>query len=116
MKKIYKNGDTRIRAQGDVIIIRLDAMDKELTFNPLTEKLVVAHSESGHNHVIVKDREAELEFAQDEGGYFLKVKSGTAQIVHEKVGGHEPHTLEKGLYYFQVQFEYNELADRKVQD
>ena len=116
MKKIYKNGDTRIRAQGDVIIIRLDAMDKELTFNPLTEKLVVAHSASGHNHVIVKDREAELEFAQDEGGYFLKVKSGTAQIVHEKVGGHDPQTLDKGLYYFQVQFEYDELADRKVQD
>ena len=116
MNKIYPNGDTRIRAQGDVLIIQLDASDIEFTFSPLTERLVVAHSESGHNHVIVKDKEAELEFAQDEGGYFLKVKSSTAQIVHEKVGGHDPHTLEKGLYYFQVQFEYNELADRKVQD
>ncbi len=111
--KIYKKGNKSLRAQGDVLIIKLDSPDKELEFQPLIEKLIVAHSESHHNHVIVKDREAELEFAKDEGGYFLRVKSGTAQIVHEKVNGHEPQILEKGLYFFQVQYEYNEASDKK---
>ena len=114
--KKYRNGDSAQSYQGDVSIIRIEKVDVDVEFSPLEEKLVVGHSESGHNHVLVKEREAEVEIAKDEQGYFIRVKKGKAQIVHEKTGGHEPQTIEQGVYFIGHQMEYNEFEDRKVVD
>ena len=79
-------------------------------------RLIVGHSESGHNHVLIKEKGAEIEVAQDEKGYFIHLKSGSAQIVHEKVGGHETQTIEQGISFIGHQYEYSDLEDRLVAD
>lgn len=114
--KFYPNGDPRIRLQGDISIIRVEKPDVELEFTPLEERVIVGHSESGHNHVVVKEREAEVEVAKDEHGYFIRVKSGIVRVVHEKVGGHETQEIGKGLYFFGRQWEYSDVIDKKVVD
>lgn len=48
---------TRMAAQGDFIIIRMDDLPKGLVpVAPENGKIVVAHSETGHDHVMVADR------------------------------------------------------------
>ena len=115
--KIYKGGDKRQRFQGDISIIKVEEADCE--FSPLPSGgIIVGHSESGHNHrVIVKEREkSDVEFGQDKEGYFIRVNSGTAELVHEKVGGHETQTIPQGIYFFGKQYEYFEAEDKKVID
>ena len=117
--KHYPGGDDRQKFQGDIAIIALGESDCEgVVFSPLEgDRLVIGHSESGHHHVAVKERGAEIEFAKDEHGYFLRIKGGDVQIVHEKEGGHEPQTLSEGLYFFGQKYEYSELEQyRRVAD
>ena len=113
--KKYRGGDENQKFQGDISILKVEKADVE--FSPFPENgLVVGHSESGHNHKVVKDREAEIEFAQDTEGFFIRIKSGTAQIIHEKVGGHDSQVLDKGLYFIGRQMEYTDLEDKVVRD
>jgi hypothetical protein len=114
--KKYKNGDSRLRFQGDISIIKIDKLDVDIEFHEVVDKVIVGLSESHHNHVIVKEREAEVEVGQDKEGYFIRVKSGTAKVVHEKVGGHETQEIGQGLWFFGKQWEYTDSIDRKVVD
>jgi hypothetical protein len=113
--KIYKDGDSNQRMQGDISIIKVEKFEGE--FKPLPQEgYIVGHSESGHNHVVVAERGSQIEFATDERGTYIKVKEGTGTVVHEKVGGHAPQTIEVGIHYFGKQFEYDEIKDRQVLD
>ena len=113
--KAYKDGDPKQMYQGDVSIIKVEKAG--CSFSPVPkEGVVVGHSESGHYHRIVKERGAELEFGEDKEGFFLRVNSGGAKIVHEKADGHEAQTLGKGLYFFGKQYEYSDFEDRPVLD
>ena len=117
MIKHYENGDTRQKYQGDMSILKIDKIDKDISFIPLKKnRLIVGHSESGHNHVLIKEKGADIEIAQDEKGYFIRVNSGSAKIVHEKVGGHETQTIEQGISFIGHQYEYSDLEDRIVID
>lgn len=113
--KQYKGGSPLQRYQGDISILQVDKAECEFSQLP-EEGIFVGHSESGHNHRVVKERGAEVEFGHDKEGYFIKVKSGTASIVHEKAGGHEVQVITPGLYFFGKQWEYDEREDRKVID
>ena len=112
--KQYKNGDIRQKYQGDISIIQVDKAECE--FSPLEDRIIVGHSESGHNHVVVKEREASVDVGQDKEGYFIRVNSGKAHVVHEKVGGHKTQTIEQGIYFFGKQYEYSDSEDKKVID
>ena len=116
--KKYKNGDIRQRFQGDMSIIKIDKLDSDIVFSPLEDKAIVGHSESGHHHVIVKDREevSDIEIAKDQHGYFIRVNKGRASLVHEKTGGHEAQVLDQGIYFIGKQYEYSEVEDKKTMD
>ena len=120
MKKIkhYEHGDPRQKAQGDMYIIKIDSVDSSVQFSPLKDRAIVGHSETGHHHVIVKDREktSDVEIAKDTQGYFIRVNKGSVDLVHEKSGGHETQKIEQGVYFIGHQMEYSDSDDRKVID
>ncbi len=103
--------------QGDVAIISIpeNQLPKELNFKKFPpEGVVVAEGEvTGHKHTIVAEKENLIEIAQDGRGYYLKVNNGSAVITHQE---HKPITIEQGIYFIGRQWEYDEIANRRVQD
>jgi len=100
--------------QGDVSIIKLAKCDA--TFQPLPDGgLVVAEGEvTGHNHrVITKDRGTVIGFARDSEGFYLKVEGGNALLTHQE---HAEIELEPAIYFIGKQYEYDEVAERRVRD
>ena len=77
--------------QGDVIGRRLDAMPIGQQKVISKSRLVLAHGESGHSHV-VEDSEAEL---IQIGERMLLKLAKQATVVHEE---HKPITLEPGIW------------------
>jgi hypothetical protein len=77
--------------QGDVLGVRLDSMPPGEQKSIARKRLVVAHGESGHSHVI-EDDEAEL--IQIGERMILKLERD-ATIVHEE---HGQITIEKGIW------------------
>lgn len=100
--------------QGDVSIIKIEKLDKELRFEPLRDGFVVAEGEiSGHHHRLVAEKGASVEIARDENGFYLNIKEGSVKMNHEE---HATQTIEKGLYFLGHQEEYNEVENRRVLD
>lgn len=101
--------------QGDVSIIKLDKEPK-VSFAPLaSEGLVVAEGEvTGHNHRLqVKDHSAVIGFAQDQNGFYIKVEGGNAVLTHQE---HQTVELEPAIYFIGRQWEFDEIAERRVRD
>ena len=104
MKQIY---------QGDVSIIKIDKIDKKLSKFP-EKGIIVAEGEiTGHKHTLVANPKSDIQFGQDENGFYLKVNKGTATLTHQE---HKEITIPQGLYFIGSQYEYDELKERKVMD
>lgn len=112
MIKKYK-GDPRQKFQGDISFIKLNKV--EIEFSPLpNEGLILAEGEiTGHKHLLVADREAKVQIARDNEGYFIKVLEGKALIKHQE---HEVQILTPGIYFSGRQWEWNEIDEKKVVD
>lgn len=97
--------------QGDVILRRLDAMPEGQPSSVARKRLVLAHGESGHSHVI-EDDEAEL--IQIGERMLLKLTRSTT-VTHEE---HKPITLAPGVWEVgRVQeFDYFAQMQRQVMD
>jgi hypothetical protein len=112
---------TKMAAQGDFIILRInDIPDNVETLEAENGKFVVAHSETGHNHVMVADRvEAyKPKNVADADLYelFLNVKSPT-EIVHlRSFDTHESLLVDEGKYVIKRQREYTPEGFRRAAD
>lgn len=110
-----------ICAQGDVLIRRVDDMPSAVTeVAPVNGLIVVTHSETGHDHVMVLDREktpAVQMFAGDNPLVaWLKVNRPTA-LEHLRLHDtHEPIMFDLGIYEVRRQREYIPEGWRQVQD
>lgn len=106
-------------AQGDFILIAVPAI-------PTTAKLqetkgtayVVAHSETGHDHVIDRARAEVYEAADDEFVAYVRSLGDCAEIVHKRdFDTHETIMLPPDrIYEIHRQREYIAEGFRKVQD
>ena len=114
---------TRMAAQGDFMIIRIDEIPAMETLNPMqveNNMFVVAHSETGHNHVMERTNvEAFVpKNANERDLYelFLNVKEPT-QITHlRSFDTHEPLLVPPGNYKIRRQREYTAEGFRKAAD
>ena len=100
---VYKRGSYHIKTnhkmktakrtaqQGDVILRKLDAVPKGKASNTIRQRLVLAHGESGHSHVL-EDDEAEL--IQIGERMILKLAKA-ATVTHEE---HKPIRLSPGVW------------------
>lgn len=114
---------TRMAAQGDFIIMRVDSIPEGLVpMEAENGKIVVAHSETGHNHVMEMDRvEAFVapnmkSSSADLYELFLNVKE-PAEINHlRSFDTHETLLVPAGKYMVRRQREYTPEGFRKAAD
>jgi hypothetical protein len=107
--------------QGDVSIINADTPQaKEFLAKTIFKKfpkkgLTVAYGEiTGHHHTIVAEREADVEYAETEFGFVMKINSGETTVTHQE---HKNYTLGKGIYFIGRQDEYDPILEfKQVQD
>lgn len=100
--------------QGDVSIIKVEKIEKNLSFEPLKNGFIVAEGEvSGHHHRLVAEPDTKVEIARDENGFYLKIANGSVNLTHES---HATQTMTSGTYFISNQWEYNEAEERRVFD
>jgi hypothetical protein len=122
MAKTFKN----MAAQGDFIIMRVKdfpEMKKLEKIESVNNRFVVAHSETGHDHVMVLDRPDDVvaykeRDVKDVDLYqmFFDVKEPT-QIEHlRSFDTHDALTVSPGRYMIRRQREYTPEGFRKAAD
>jgi hypothetical protein len=110
-------------AQGDVMFIRVATIPNGLTEQNPNDKgeLVIAHSETGHDHVMVLDRSDALPAAQMFNGdnpliSWLKVNRPTALDHKRDHHRHDSIQFQPGMYEIRRQREQRPEGWRRVAD
>lgn len=112
---------TKMAAQGDTIIFKVESIPENLErIQAENGKIVVAHSETGHNHVLedVAVEAYKRTGTKDVDLYelFLIVKEPTALEHLRSHDTHESILLTPGKYIARRQREYVAEGFRKAQD
>lgn len=117
--KVFSN----VCAQGDVLIRKADKMPEGLTeVAPDNGRIVVTHSETGHSHVMLLDRNksttpAVQMYATDNPLIaWIKVNRPTALEHLRQHDTHEPIMFGVGVYEVRRQREHTPEGWRQVQD
>lgn len=111
----------RIAAQGDFIIMKIDELPEKIeAYIPENGTIVVAHSETGHNHVMEADTVDAFRpvDTKDNDLYdlFLVVKEPT-EINHlRSFDTHEALLVNPGNYHIRRQREYVAEGFRRAAD
>jgi hypothetical protein len=114
---------TTMAAQGDLVIRRIDALPDGLkAATAHAGKFVLAHSETGHNHIVM-ERPDVRQFdppqfsAMDEFRSYLVVEGDPVELVHERsFDTHETLLIEPGIYELRRQREYTPEGFRRAAD
>lgn len=105
-------------AQGDLLLTRIDALPPGLTEVPPTGRVhIVAHSETGHHHVV--DAHAGVRYfrSPDPLISYLEVADASTTLRHlREHDTHRPHGLRPGKYELRRQREYTPAGWRMVVD
>ncbi len=110
MKIIKQSG-----AQGDVLFIRVDELPDDVTADGQNETVIVAHSETGHHHVI--ERGAVRYTSPNPLIAYLEVQWEFAELLHKRSSDtHKPFGLANGVWKVVRQREYTPSGLRMVQD
>lgn len=111
-------------AQGDVFFVRRETLPNCAAEQPATNgKIVITHSETGHDHVMVLDRDTEEPNVQiftgdDPLTAWIKVNRPTALNHLREHDTHESIMFSPGIYEIRRQEEYDPYEEmvRQVQD
>lgn len=109
----------KIAAQGDVMFKRIDILPSGLIqANAENGKYIVAHSETGHCHVIEKSNNVQMLIDKtNEFIAYLKIEEGDAILEHERsFDTHESIKFSPGIYEVRRQREYTPEGYRRAQD
>ena len=124
---IMSKGFEKVAAQGDVMLIRVEddqipVLDGWKESNIEGGKYIVAHSETGHHHVVDSDACVLYENPSPNQDRFsstityLKVDEPTDLIHEREFDTHETLNLSPGFYKVKRQREYTPRGDRMVMD
>jgi len=115
-------------AQGDMMIIRVDTVHggNKVALTEIPENFqeqtpegrthIVAHSETGHHHVIEREDTSYFTDPDDAFNALLKVEKPTPLVHERSFDTHEPVLLNPGLYKIRRQREYSPEGYRRVED
>lgn len=114
---------TRMAAQGDVLLERIDNLPEGVeAVTAINGRHVIAHSETGHHHVMVAERDGAAavdvycRLPDDIYDCFLVVHQPT-DLVHERgFDTHETLQVPPGMYRVRRQREYTPQGYRRAQD
>jgi hypothetical protein len=106
-----------ICAQGDILIRRIAELPSGVEkVEPENGKIVVAHSETMHNHIF-DSTHTELYSLPDDIMKCLLVVNEPTPLVHERsYDTHEPILFQPGIYEVRRQREYTPEGFRRVED
>lgn len=109
-------------AQGDLLIRKIDSLPKNaVKLNAEKGNYVVAHSETGHNHVIAERENVSLYTTNDPMISYLEVIEATdaTEVLLEHLRSfdtHETIKINPGIYEIRRQREYTPEGWRRVED
>ena len=116
--KTFKN----CAAQGDLMLRRIDKLPAGLTLLPTEQgAYIVAHSETGHHHII-KDRPSVKVYTTDDPMVsYLEVVDATdkTETLLEHLRSHDTHetiSIPSGIFELRRQREYTPEGWRRVAD
>lgn len=115
MVKTFNN----IAAQGDLLIRRIDQLPAGVIREQSTNgAFVLAHSETGHNHVVLERPGVTLhKDPVDQFRAFLTVTGDPVELEHlRSYDTHETILVTEGVYEVRRQREYTPEGFRKAQD
>jgi hypothetical protein len=106
-------------AQGDLLIRRIDKLPSDV--KPVKDEkgaYIVAHSETGHHHVIAKQKGVEVFMGNDPLLAYLTVIDQTEVTLEHlrDFDKHESLTIKGGTYEIRRQREYTPEGWRRVAD
>ena len=107
----------KMAAQGDLLITRINELPDNL--EPVQAEAgayVVAHSETGHNHVIKEDGLEVFAPANDNFTLYLVVDRPVDLTHMRSFDTHEPLRIAPGVYRINRQREYTPQGYRRVAD
>ena len=109
---------TNYAAQGDFFVRRIDKLPKDVVpVEPVDGKIVVAHSETGHDHVMVADRvKAFVPKKPDIYQMFIQVDEPTPVEHLRSFDTHAPLMFDKGTYEIKRQREHTPEGWRRAAD
>lgn len=105
-------------AQGDVMFRRIDALPANVTpAKALNGAFVVAHSETGHNHIVMERPTVKMFAAMDEFRSYLVVEDKPAEVEHQRsFDTHQTFALAPGIWEVRRQREYTPEGFRRAAD
>lgn len=105
-------------AQGDVLFTRVAEVPASAVAQPKSARVVVAHSETGHDHFIAAALgEVELLTTADPNVCYLRIAGAFADVVHARsFDTHETIRLPRGVWQVNRQEEWTPEGWRQVQD
>lgn len=109
---------SKIAAQGDFLIIKIDELPKDITpVRSEGDKFTIAHSETGHNHVMDATNVKAFELKKpDIYQMFLQIDEPTPIEHLRSFDTHEPILVPPGNYEIRRQREYTPEGFRRAQD
>lgn len=111
-----------IGAQGEITIIKLDALPEGMTTRPVERcaaGYIISHSESGNHHVLTGGEVVERTDNVPEGMQIIyALLDAPADLVQDAPVPHEGYTLDPGIYAFKISREFDPFAEqaRRVAD
>lgn len=108
---------SKTAAQGDVYIRRVESLPSNAVLVPPTNgHVVVAHSETGHDHLMLAERTKLYSIPDSIMDLFLVVDAPTPLEHLRPHDTHEPILFEKGVYHVRRQREFVPEGFRRVED
>lgn len=111
-----------IGQQGEVRIVKIDGLPKGMTTKPaqkVAKGYVVAHSESGHHHLLTGGEVMERTDNVPTGmQVFYAILNEPQNLIQDAAAPHTGYTLDPGIYRFDISREFDPFAEqaRRVAD
>lgn len=105
-------------AQGDLLLRRIDALPEDVKPVAATNgRFTLAHSETGHDHIVMERPSVRLFSAMDEFRAYLVVEDEPAELKHLRdFDTHQSVKIEPGIYEVRRQREYTPEGFRRAAD
>lgn len=103
-------------AQGDVYFLRVDVLPAGVVMIDATDMVVIAHSETGHHHVMDARTVKMYRLPEEIYECFLVVKEATPLEHLRSFDTHESIMFEPGVYHVRHQREYTPEGWRRAAD
>ena len=97
---------TNIIRHGEVLLKQIKEIPKEAKLEKETKEYIVAHSETGHHHLL--EAQKEFKVYTWKGDTYLEVPE-MAELLHEKTGKdtHAPHKIIPAFYKVVIKKSYD---------